>query len=216
MVGKKNGRKNSKQTNGNSLQKNEKSQFNVIISGVGGQGVMTLGSLLALTAMKEGNNVYTSELHGLAKRFGHTEFHFRMGDVNTTIVPNKSADLIIALEPLETLQLVKYCDKERTVVYVDNIMIKPTRMDIEGINYPDLDEIKAKIKPHVKDFIVINASDESKKITGSNIFSNVYILGKIVSNKHINIKSSTIIEVLEESFGKDNVNVIVLKEAMKK
>jgi len=211
-------KKNSKKIEKESKKrenKKENKEFNVIITGVGGQGVMTLGSLLALAGHAEEKVIRTSELHGLAKRFGHTEFHFRMGDVKTTIVPNKSADLIIALEPLESLAIAKYCDKEKTIAYLDSIQIKPTKMDIEGINYPDIDDIKNKLKSHCKEVIVVDASNESKRITGSNIYSNVYLLGKIIKNKHIEIKQSTVIKVLEEQFGKDNINITVLKEAMK-
>jgi indolepyruvate ferredoxin oxidoreductase beta subunit len=215
------GKKNKKIENEGENKENKKvnvkenDQFNTIITGVGGQGVMTLGSLLALAGHEEGKNVMTSELHGLAKRFGHTEFHFRMGNVTTTIVPNKSADLIIALEPLESLPLAKYCDKEKTIAYIDSIKIKPTRIDIEGTNYPDIEEIKNRLKSHCKEVIVVNASSEAKRIAGSSTYSNIYILGKIIKNKHIGIKQSTIIKILEEQFGKDNINITVLKEAMK-
>ncbi|MEM4133684.1 MAG: 2-oxoacid:acceptor oxidoreductase family protein [Candidatus Micrarchaeia archaeon] len=210
-----NGKENGRSKN-NKNEKNENEEINIIITGVGGQGVMTLGSLISLAAQREGNNVMTSELHGLAKRFGHTEFHLRIGkNVKTTIVPNMSADIIIALEPLETQSLIKYCNKEKTIVYSDSIQIKPTRMDIENISYPSLDEIKTRIKPHIKEIFIYPASEITKQITGSNMYSNIYLLGKIIKNKHLKIKQKTIIEILEESFGKDNENVKVLKEAVK-
>ncbi|MCS7109260.1 MAG: 2-oxoacid:acceptor oxidoreductase family protein [Candidatus Micrarchaeota archaeon] len=192
-----------------------KNEFNVIITGVGGQGVMTLGSLLSLGAIREEKYVMTSELHGLAKRFGHTEFHLRIGDVKTTVVPNMSADLIIALEPLESLQLIKYCSKERTIVYLDSIQIKPTQMDIENISYPTIEEIKGRLKPHVKEIYVYPASESAKKIAGNMIYSNVYLLGKIIGNGHIDIKKKTIVNILEEEYGKENENLKVFKEALK-
>ncbi|MEM3408223.1 MAG: 2-oxoacid:acceptor oxidoreductase family protein [Candidatus Micrarchaeia archaeon] len=210
-----NGKENGKSKN-NRNEKKENEEINIIITGVGGQGVMTLGSLLSLAAQREGNNVMTSELHGLAKRFGHTEFHLRIGkNVKTTIVPNMSADIIIALEPLETQTLIKYCNKEKTIVYSDSIQIKPTRMDIENISYPSLDEIKTRIKPHIKEMFVYPASEIAKQIAGSNMYSNIYLLGKIIKNKHLKIKQKTITDILEESFGKDNENIKVLKEAVK-
>ncbi|MEM4589785.1 MAG: 2-oxoacid:acceptor oxidoreductase family protein [Candidatus Micrarchaeia archaeon] len=210
-----NGKENGKSKN-NRKEKKENEEINIIITGVGGQGVMTLGSLISLAAQREGNNVMTSELHGLAKRFGHTEFHLRIGkNVKTTIVPNMSADMIIALEPLEIQSLIKYCNKEKTIVYSDSIQIKPTRMDIENISYPSLDEIKIRIKPHIKEIFVYPASEIAKQIAGSNMYSNIYLLGKIIKNKHLKIKQKTITDILEESFGKDNENVKVLKEAVK-
>ncbi|MEM3455228.1 MAG: 2-oxoacid:acceptor oxidoreductase family protein [Candidatus Micrarchaeia archaeon] len=207
-----NGKENGKSKN----NKNENGEINIIITGVGGQGVMTLGSLISLAAQREGNNVMTSELHGLAKRFGHTEFHLRIGkNVKTTIVPNMAADMIIALEPLEIQSLIKYCNKEKTIVYSDSIQIKPTKMDIENISYPSLDEIKTRIKPHVKEIFVYPASEIAKQIAGSNMYSNIYLLGKIIKNKHLKIKQKTITDILEESFGKNNENIKVLKEAVK-
>lgn len=206
---------NKKNENRGSLNKDDE-EMNIIITGVGGQGVMTLGALLSLAAQREGNNVMTSELHGLAKRFGHTEFHLRIGEnVKTTIVPNASADLVIALEPLESQPLIKYMDKERTIVYMDSIQIKPTRMDIENISYPPLEDMKARLKPHSKEIFVFPASEKAKEITGSTVFSNIYLLGKIIKNKHLSIRQKTIIDILEEEFGKDNLNIKVLKEAVK-
>ncbi len=191
-------------------------EFNILITGVGGQGVMTLGAIIAQAAINEGKEVRTSELHGLAKRFGHTEFHLRIGkDAKTTIIPNKSADVIIALEPLESLPLIKYCDKEKTVAFLDSIQIKPTKMDIKEIPYPNLEEIKEKLKSHVKEINMYDASAEAVKQTGKRVYANIYLLGKMLKYKALPISARTVSKTIEKEFGKEGFNLKILDSAMK-
>jgi len=59
--------------------KNKKDQFNIVICGVGGQGLITMTKILAIAAREEGYEAKTSELHGLAQRGGSVETHIRFG-----------------------------------------------------------------------------------------------------------------------------------------
>ena len=196
--------------------KTKTDEFNILITGVGGQGVMTLGAIIAQAAINEGKEVRTSELHGLAKRFGHTEFHLRIGkDAKTTIIPNRSADVIIALEPLESLPLIKYCDKGKTLAFLDSVQIKPTKMDIEEIPYPGLGEIKEKLKPHVKEINGYAASGEAVKQTGKSVYANIYLLGKMLKRKALPVSVRAVSKTIEDAFGKEGFNLKILNSSMK-
>ena len=93
--------------------------FNIIVIGVGGQGALTLGLFIAEAAVKQGYDVKTTELHGLAQRGGSIPIHIRIGkDLNSATVMEGKADLVIALEPLEGLRSAVYGSKERKTTFV--------------------------------------------------------------------------------------------------
>jgi len=188
---------------------------NIIITGVGGQGALSLATTIAEAAAASGQEVRMSELHGLAKRFGHLECHIRFGKtVRTSIVPNGEADLVIALEPLESLVMYKYMDKGRTAVIMDTKKIKPTRMDIERIRYPEIGVIAKTLKTTAKSMERVDASEATKKAVGSTIYANIYLLGKAMKKKLIKLNKGKIIDAMR-MLPSPEVNESVLKLALK-
>ena len=87
--------------------------FNIILSGVGGQGIITLLSLIDEAAFIEDYNVKSSEIHGLSQRGGSVEAHVRFGEkINSPLVSNGEANLIISLEILEALRSASMAGKQ--------------------------------------------------------------------------------------------------------
>src|SRR5215203_456676 len=85
-------------------------KYDILLAGVGGQGVLSLSSIVAWSAMQEGLHVTQSELHGMSQRGGAVVAHLRMADspIASSLVPRAAAALIISLEPLEALRCVRY------------------------------------------------------------------------------------------------------------
>lgn len=84
-------------------------KFDILIAGVGGQGVVLASRLLATAAMDAGFHVATAETIGMAQREGSVTSHVRIGDdVCGSLIPQGSADLIIGLEPAETARNLRY------------------------------------------------------------------------------------------------------------
>jgi len=188
---------------------------NIIITGVGGQGALSLATVIAEAAMAGRQEVRMSELHGLAKRFGHLECHIRFGKaVRTSIVPNGEADLVIALEPLESLVMYKYMDRGRTAVIMDTKKIKPTRMDIERIKYPEIGAIVRTLKTTAKSVETVDASEAAKKAIGSMVYANIYLLGKAMRKKLIRLDKGKILDAIR-MLPSPEVNESVLKLALK-
>ncbi len=71
--------------------------YQIVISGLGGQGVLFITKLLAETCMETGDHVLTSETHGMAQRGGIVVSHLKIGDFNSPLIRPGSADLVIAL-----------------------------------------------------------------------------------------------------------------------
>jgi len=157
----------------------EMREFNIIISGVGGQGVLTLQNILAEAALLQGYDVKTSELHGLAQRGGGVSSHIRFGDrIYSPLVLQGGANLVFGFEPLEALRACYYASKERkTVFLINNYRILPLSAIVLKEIYPSNKEIKNILKRFSSKAIFLDASEAVKKETGDTVASNIFMLG---------------------------------------
>ena len=116
-------------------------KYDVILAGVGGQGVLSVATIIARAALSDGFEVRQSEVHGMAQRGGQVLAHMRIADkkIASDLVPKGSADMIIAMEPLEGLRYVSYLKP-------DGILVTASESFINMSNYPDIKEIHKKIK----------------------------------------------------------------------
>jgi len=116
-------------------------KYDVILSGVGGQGVLSVASIIANAAISEGLQVRQSEVHGMAQRGGAVLSHMRIssGKIAGDLVPKGGADLIISMEPLESLRYVEY-------LKADGMLVTNTDPFTNIANYPNIDSIHSIIK----------------------------------------------------------------------
>lgn len=93
-------------------------RYDILLAGVGGQGVLTAAALIAFCAMKEGLHVKQSEVHGMAQRGGSVSAHLRLSDepIWSDLVPHGSARLIVSAEPLEALRYLDYLAPDGAIV----------------------------------------------------------------------------------------------------
>jgi indolepyruvate ferredoxin oxidoreductase beta subunit len=117
-------------------------EYNIIISGIGGQGVLTVARILGEAALYSGIKVRMSEVHGLSQRFGSLFAHVRMGDqVYGGLVPMGKGNMLLALEPAESLRYMHYMKKGGALVLNKN-PIEPPQVSMGLFNYPNLLKIK--------------------------------------------------------------------------
>jgi indolepyruvate ferredoxin oxidoreductase beta subunit len=175
-------------------------KFDVIVSGVGGQGVLTLAAVIARAALLRGYEVKGAELHGLAMRFGSLNCHLRFGKkVWSPLVTRASADLIIGLEPLETLRACIYA-YPKTKFLLDTRPIIPNSFYLKNIPYPELDEILAGIRKFSSRITTVDASDAVEKITGNVLAANIYLLGHATAKNMIPLEKVWLVKALAEIF----------------
>jgi indolepyruvate ferredoxin oxidoreductase beta subunit len=111
-----------------------KSIFNLMIAGVGGQGTVLASRLIAAAAMKKGYDVRTTETIGMAQRGGSVFGHVRIGEnIHSPLIPPGKADVIIAFEPAEAVRQLSYLHKNGVVVAC-NTAIKPVGSPKAGSN----------------------------------------------------------------------------------
>ena len=88
-----------------SVYRGEAVKYDILIAGVGGQGVVLASRMLALAAMKAGFHVSTAETIGMSQREGSVSSHVRIGDeISGSLIPVGQADLLLGLEPAETVR----------------------------------------------------------------------------------------------------------------
>ena len=123
---------------------------NIIVSGVGGQGVVTTGLLISRAAIAGGNHVVMSEIHGLAQRGGSVSVDVRIGDYHAPMIPDGDADLVIGLEPIEAERVLTRAGPG-TKVIMSREKMAPVSLGIQGKEYPDVDQIISEIS---REFLV--------------------------------------------------------------
>ena len=113
-------------------------KYDIILSGVGGQGVLSLASVIATAAAKAGYKVRQSEVHGMAQRGGAVMAHMRIsdGEIFSDLIGQGTADMILSMEPLESLRYLSWLSP-------DGIVITSTNPVINIPNYPEESEIKS-------------------------------------------------------------------------
>lgn len=118
--------------------------MNLLVVGVGGQGVLRLSDIISTAALLEGYQVKKSEVHGLAQRGGSVNSHLRYGPVVLSpLVPKGEADVIIALEPLEGYRHLDYLKPDGYIVFDDN-RIFPPDVYLGHMKYPNVEELMEK------------------------------------------------------------------------
>ncbi len=116
-------------------------KFDIILAGVGGQGVLSVGAIIASSAMKEGLAVKQSEVHGMSQRGGAVLANLRLADapIASDLIPLGAASLILSMEPLESLRYLRHLSPAGAIVTsVDPVRNIP--------DYPDLDALLARIR----------------------------------------------------------------------
>jgi len=150
-------------------------KLNVLLVGVGGQGILTSAAILARAALKAGVNVITAETHGMAQRGGSVEVHVRFGDVKSPLIPAGAADVMVALEPVEALRYTHYLNENSTIILNTREIIPPS-VTVGNAKYPTIDEIIGKLKEITENVYAVEASSLAEK-AGSIQSTNVVVLG---------------------------------------
>ena len=147
---------------------------NVIIAGVGGQGVILASKVLMETARKNGYDVKESEVHGMAQRGGSVDCHIRFGkEVFSPLIPKGGADIVVSLELLESMRRLEYLHKD-SVLIVNREQINPAPVEIGAMEYPpDLEEW---LKKNFASTITVDTTDALKDV-GTKKALNIVMVG---------------------------------------
>ncbi|MDH7477301.1 MAG: indolepyruvate ferredoxin oxidoreductase subunit beta [Candidatus Bathyarchaeota archaeon] len=172
-------------------------EFNMVLAGVGGQGILLAAEILGTAAIKEGLNVRVSEIHGMAQRGGAVVSTVRIGEnVFAPTVLDGHADVLLGFEPFETLRNLKFAS-EKTLVIMSEERIPPTELTAKMMPYPSLKEVEEKIHVFTKNLIIVDAPKLAKK-AGSPLTQNVVLIGALAATGNLPIKNESLMDAIKE------------------
>ena len=145
----------------------------IILSGVGGQGILSIATVIGRAALKNGLYMKQAEVHGMSQRGGDVQSNLRISDqpIASDLIPTGKCDLIISLEPMEALRYLPYLSADGWLV----------ANEVPFVNipvYPAEDELKAQINrlPHK---IMLDVNKVAKE-AGSVRVANIVLLGATI------------------------------------
>jgi indolepyruvate ferredoxin oxidoreductase, beta subunit len=172
-------------------------ELNVIVAGVGGQGVVLLSDILGNAAVQSGYQVRGSEVLGMAQRGGSVFSNIRIGEeVFSPMTTDGKCDILIAIEPSEALRNVQYISKNTTVI-LNTVKVIPATVSMGKSSYPDISVITAKLQAIAGKVITLDAVDSALK-AGNRQASNVVMLGALFGIGKMPISLETIKEAVAQ------------------
>ncbi|HUT67588.1 MAG TPA: indolepyruvate oxidoreductase subunit beta [Dehalococcoidales bacterium] len=177
----------------------KKKEINIIICGVGGQGVVLVSELLGSAAVRGGVAVKGSEVLGMAQRGGSVFSNLRLGgDVIAPMTPEGKCDVLIAVEPSEALRNIQYLAKN-SVVVLNTTTVLPYTVYLGKSGYPSREEIVTKLHEVTDRVITLDASGIAQQ-AGSLQAANVVMLGALFGTGLMPIKEETAKEAILSRF----------------
>ena len=174
-------------------------EYNIVITGVGGQGVLTAANILGWAALHAGYKVRLGEVHGMSQRFGSVISYVRFGeDVYGSMVPEGKADVMLSFEPVEALRYVNYL-KEGGMVVVNTKPIVPVQVSMGMASYPGLEEIRKVFEEEFKaKWIGFNAEELAEQ-AGHVVTTNTVLIGALTQIPEFPLDAEHVREVIKIS-----------------
>ncbi len=174
----------------------------VIISGVGGQGILLASDILSDVCMKAGYDVKKSEVHGMSQRGGDVVSHVVFGEkVYSPLIGRGDADIILSFEKVEALRNIEFLN-ENGIIIVNDLEIYPLPVACGMAEYPHnpIEEIKK----YVKKVVVIDGQQKARDLGNIRIM-NVILLGVLAG--YLDIDKQIFIDVIKEKVPQKTVEL---------
>lgn len=170
------------------------SECDIVIVGVGGQGVILISDVIGRAAVKAGKSVRGAETHGMAQRGGSVINHTRIGCRFSPMVAAGGADVLLALEPAEALRFGHFLSSDG-VALVNTSPVLPVTVTTGVAAYPSLDEVLAELSNVCRIAMPIDATALAKK-AGTAQAMNVVMLGAL--SRHIPLPEDLLLDALAQ------------------
>lgn len=182
----------------------------IILAGVGGQGILSIAATIGLAAIKKNLNIKQAEVHGMSQRGGEVVSHLRISDsqIFSDLITKGQADMILSLEPLETLRYLTY-------LHESGWIISNSEPYTNIPNYPDLELVYNEIRKY-KNHVLINADEIAKKLNAP-LSANMVLIG--AAAHYLGFEQQEIEDAIREQFSKKgddivNINIQAFREGL--
>ena len=146
----------------------------IILAGVGGQGILSIATVIGEAALQEGLYLKQAEVHGMSQRGGDVQSNLRLSSepIMSDLIPKGGADLIISLEPMEALRYIEYLSP-------DGWIVSSSVPFLNIPNYPDLEAVLARIRAH-KNHVLLDVDTLAKQAGAPAQAANMVLLGAAI------------------------------------
>ncbi len=171
----------------------------IILSGVGGQGIVSIAAVVGTAALQ--NNMYLkqSEIHGMSQRGGAVQSHLRVSEkpIASDVIAEGGADLIISVEPMESLRYLPFLSK-------NGWLITNTKPYLNIPNYPELETVMKEVEKF-KNHIALDADKMAREIRSPRS-SNIVMLG--AASAFIHLEYAKLEEGIKAIFGRKGDDIV--------
>ena len=163
----------------------------IILAGVGGQGILSIAFVIDNAALKKGLKIKQAEVHGMAQRGGAVQSHLRLSEdaIHSDLIPKGGADMILSVEPLETLRYLDY-------LHPDGHIITSSTPLINIPDYPEIEEVLDAIRRYERSMLI--DSGKLAREAGSGRAQNMVMLG--AASPHLILEEADLLEFVEALF----------------
>ena len=146
----------------------------IILAGVGGQGILSIATVIGEAALAEGLYLKQAEVHGMSQRGGDVQSNLRISTepIHSDLIPRGGADLVISLEPMEALRYVEYLKP-------DGWIVTSSVPFVNIPNYPELEEVLAHIKAF-PNHVLLDVEALAKSVGAPAQAANMVLLGAAI------------------------------------
>ena len=172
----------------------------IILAGVGGQGILSIATVIGDAALNEGLYLKQAEVHGMSQRGGDVQSNLRLSSepIYSDLIPLQGADIIISLEPMEALRYLPYLKPEGWIV-------TSSKPFVNIPNYPDIEDVIAHVKA-VKNHVLVDVEELAKQAGAPAQAANMVLLGAAIPM--LDIDHDKIIAGVERIFSRKGGAVV--------
>lgn len=172
----------------------------IILAGVGGQGILSIATVIGEAALKEGLYLKQAEVHGMSQRGGDVQSNLRLSSepIYSDLIPKGGADIIISLEPMEALRYLPYLKP-------DGWIVSSCKPFVNIPNYPDIEQVLEHIKA-VKNHVLLDVEVLAKEAGAPLQAANMVLLGAAIPM--LGIDHDKIVAGVERIFARKGENVV--------
>lgn len=173
----------------------------IILAGVGGQGILSIATIIGEAALHQGLKIKQAEVHGMSQRGGDVQSNLRISSepILSDLIPLKGADIIISLEPMEALRYMPYLSPQGWIV-TNSVPF------VNILNYPELDNVIAELSK-VRNLVMLDV-DTIAKECGNTRAANMVLLG--AASPFLGMDAKNIEDGIERIFGRKGAEVVEL------
>lgn len=164
----------------------------IILAGVGGQGILSIATIIGVAALEQGLYLKQAEVHGMSQRGGDVQSNLRISSdpINSDLIPLGGADLIVSLEPMEALRYLPFLSKKGWIV-------TNTEPFVNIDNYPEMEAVMNELG-NCPNVVAFNMDELAKEVATARS-SNLVLLG--AASPFIDIEPSKIEDAIRTVFG---------------